>query len=166
MKFQSAGFLDNSNVNGEGLRSVVFFSGCSHRCKGCHNKTMQDHFYGDKVEIDEVINRIKHNMPLIDGVTISGGDPFFQADELYEMIKELKKLNINIWVYTGYEFELLKLRYPEIIREIDILIDGRFDLKRHLKNPNILYRGSDNQRIILCKESLERNEVVLYESTK
>ena len=163
MKIQSAGFLDNSTVNGEGLRSVVFFSGCSHKCKGCHNKAMQDYFYGDAIEINEVMDRIKHNLPLIDGVTISGGDPFSQPEGLYQMLKILNQSGINVWVYTGFEYEVVKLRYLEILKYIDVLIDGTFDSNRHEKNSHLLYRGSDNQRIINVQESLKNGSVMLYD---
>ena len=82
MKLQVAGFLDNSLVNGTGVRSVLFVSGCKHDCKGCHNDAMQNYRYGDNVEVDKIYNRIKRNVPLNKGVTFSGGEPFDRAKEL------------------------------------------------------------------------------------
>jgi len=147
---QVAGFLDNSLVNGEGLRSVLFVSGCRHNCQGCHNSCMQDFNYGDNVSLGEVLNRIKKNIPLIKGVTFSGGDPFEQADALCILAEGIKDMGLNIWCYSGYTYDEIlnsndnnKLR---LLNKIDVLVDGRYDEK--LKRGSLKYTGSSNQRII------------------
>ena len=145
-----AGFLDNSLVNGEGLRSVLFVSGCRHNCKGCHNKCMQDFNYGDNVSLDEVLQRIKSNIPLIKGVTFSGGDPFEQAAGLSVLAEGIKELGLNIWCYSGYTYdEILKSNDRnklELLKRIDVLVDGRYE--ETLKEGAHKYTGSRNQKII------------------
>jgi anaerobic ribonucleoside-triphosphate reductase activating protein len=162
MKLQVAGFLNNSLVNGTGLRSVVFVSGCRHRCNGCHNKDMQDYNYGDSIEVDEVFERIKRNIPLIKGVTFSGGEPFDSARGLTELAVKLKKEDLNIWSYSGYTYEELinsKDTYKlKLLECIDVLVDGKFD--ENLKEGAPKYAGSSNQRIIDVKKSREACKVV------
>lgn len=157
---QVAGFLDNSTVNGKGLRSVLFVSGCRHNCLECHNKDMQDFHYGDKLDIYYILRRIKHNVPLINGVTFSGGEPFEQAKELALLAKLVKDEHLNLWCYTGYTYEeILKDRNKlELLKYIDVLIDGKFE--KELTKDARKYTGSSNQRIIDVKESLKRKEVV------
>lgn len=151
-----AGFLDNSLVNGEGLRAVVFVSGCNHNCKGCHNKEMQSFNYGEEVLVEDVLKRIKGNMPLIKGVTFSGGEPFEQALALSLLAEELKLLNVNIWCYTGYTYEELSKSKNEdwvrLLKSIDVLIDGPY--KEDLTENPLKYTGSSNQRIIDLKATL------------
>lgn len=153
MKLQIAGFLDNSLVNGKGLRSVVFLSGCKRRCEGCQNMEAQDFNYGDEVESDEIFERIKSNLPLIKGVTFSGGDPFEQADKLALLAKKIKEeLELNIWCYTGYTYEELILDEVklELLKYIDVLVDGPFEKALMENAPK--YAGSSNQRILELKE--------------
>ena len=145
-----AGFLDNSLVNGEGLRSVLFVSGCRHNCPGCHNISMQDFDYGDKVSLAEILNRIKSNIPLIKGVTFSGGDPFEQAEGLSWLASEIKAMGLNIWCYSGYTYdEIIKSKDKYklgLLSNIDVLVDGRYE--ENLKKGSLKYTGSSNQKII------------------
>ena len=163
---QVAGFLDNSLSNGKGLRSVLFLSGCNHKCRGCHNLPMQDFKYGDKVNIDEIIQRIKNNVPIIRGVTFSGGEPLEQAENLAKLASMIKKENLNIWCYTGYEFEYIMDNmdningWKSLIQNIDVLVDGAFQQDK-IKS-NLKYKGSSNQRIIDVKKSIETKKVILY----
>lgn len=145
---QVAGFLDNSTVNGEGFRSVLFLSGCHHNCPQCQNLDMQAFDYGDQVSSDEILKRILKNKPLIDGVTFSGGEPFEQSTFLIPLAKAIKALDLTLWCYTGYTYEGL-LEMPEkkqLLKYIDVLIDGPFIVD--LADPNLKYRGSSNQRVI------------------
>lgn len=153
MNLRAAGFLDNSMVNGEGMRSVLFLSGCKRRCPGCQNEAMQDFKYGEDVSAKEVLKRIKGNMPIIKGVTFSGGDPLEQAENLIELSKEIKKLGLNIWAYTGYTYEQILEEKDknklELLKYIDVLVDGEF--KQDLMENAPKYAGSSNQRIIRLK---------------
>lgn len=162
-KINVAGFLENSLVNGEGIRSVLFVSGCSHNCKGCHNRAMQKRDYGETVELDNVYERIMKNYPLINGVTFSGGEPFENSDTLCKLAKKIKdNSDMNIWCYTGYRYEELinseKSEWKELLKSIDVLIDGKF--LNELKDESLRYRGSKNQRIINVQKSIGSNSIV------
>lgn len=158
-----AGFYDNSCTNGDGWRSVLFVGGCPHQCKGCHNKNTWNFDYGEKVEdINCYIKRILDNKKLIDGVTLSGGEPFQPRNikHLIKLTKEVKKHGLNIWCYSGYKFEDLKNNktfYP-LLKELDVLIDGKF--QEELFSPQLKFRGSENQRIIDIKKSLKMKEII------
>lgn len=162
-----AGFYDESISNGLGWRAVLFVSGCPHHCPGCHNKIAQDYNYGEKFNKEEVINRIMDNS-ILKGVTISGGEPLCRENisEVLDFIKEIKQKrpNFNIWCYTGYTLEQLEERNDKItdecLKEIDVLVDGRFVEER--KDPTLKFRGSSNQRIIDIHETLKTKEVVQF----
>lgn len=143
-----AGFLDHSTVNGEGFRSTLFLSGCLHNCKNCHNIAMQDFNYGDNLSTHSILEKIKKNSPIIDGITISGGDPFEQSMPLYELLLALKQLNLSVWVYTGYTYEYLIKHevFSKLLPLIDVLVDGPFI--ESLKTDTKKYVGSSNQRIL------------------
>lgn len=143
-----AGFLDHSTVNGEGFRSTLFLSGCLHNCQSCHNKAMQDFDYGDTLSISSIIEIVQKNLPIIDGITISGGDPFEQSANLYTLLTQLKILNLSVWVYTGYTYEYLTTHesYRKLLPLIDVLVDGPFI--ETLKTDSKKYVGSSNQRIL------------------
>ena len=162
---QVAGFLDNSLVNGVGLRSVVFVSGCKHNCEGCQNKEMQSFCYGDKVSLEDILKRIESNMPLIRGITFSGGEPLEHIEELRILAEKIKNLGLNIWCYTWYTFEYIKeeikinTELKKLMELVDVLVDGKYDRSR--KDASLKYRGSSNQRIIDVKKSLNKSEIVI-----
>ncbi|MGG2065107.1 anaerobic ribonucleoside-triphosphate reductase activating protein [Bacillus sp. S14(2024)] len=144
--------IHDSVVDGEGLRTVVFFAGCPHRCFGCHNPQSWNICNGTEITKGEMITEIEKN-PLTD-VTFSGGDPFFQAAEVKAIAKAVKKMRKNLWIYTGYTLEEIQNSRNndmiELLQYADVLVDGRFELaKRDLTLP---FRGSSNQRIIRLKE--------------
>ncbi|MGG0239932.1 anaerobic ribonucleoside-triphosphate reductase activating protein [Bacillus rhizoplanae] len=144
--------IHDSVVDGEGLRTVVFFAGCPHRCFGCHNPQSWNICNGTEMTKAEIIKEIEKN-PLTD-VTFSGGDPFFQATEIKVIAKAVKKMKKNLWIYTGYTLEEIQNSRNndmiELLQYADVLVDGRFELeKRDLTLP---FRGSSNQRIIRLKE--------------
>lgn len=156
---QVAGFLDNSMVNGDGLRSVVFLSGCYHNCLGCHNGDMQNPDYGESLDQNKILARIKDNMPIIKGVTISGGEPFLQCTSLLPLLKEIRGLGLTSWVYTGYTYDEL-LDNPDfklLLPWIDVLVEGPFmqDLLSH----DFPYIGSSNQRILQLSKGLIQKEL-------
>jgi len=154
INIQVAGFLEHSTVNGLGLRSVLFLSGCSHNCTGCQNKAMQDYHYGEIISIDTVFARILKNKPLLDGVTFSGGEPFEQSKALLPLAKMIKTEGLNLWCYTGYTYEqLICDEYKKkLLTQIDVLIDGPFEIE-HL-NENLKFRGSSNQHIYALKDGI------------
>lgn len=153
-----AGILTNSLANGPGLRYVLFVQGCSHHCKGCQNQHTWEPNKGRDMSIEDIIKDIESN-PFIDGVTLSGGEPFDQAEEIYKLVKELKAKGYNIIAYTGYKYEELigrailrseEMQWPlRIIRELDILVDGEFE--ENNLDLSERYCGSKNQRILHLK---------------
>ncbi len=157
-----AGTVNDSIVDGEGIRFTIFTQGCPHHCEGCHNPQTHDFNGGIVVNTDELLEKIKEN-PLLDGVTFSGGEPFCQARELAVLGKKIKSLGLNITTYTGYTFEELytnryKNHWEELLAVTDILIDGHFI--QELKDWTIKFRGSSNQRYIDCQESIKEGKAV------
>lgn len=154
----------DSIVDGDGIRFVLWTQGCSHNCKGCHNP--ETHAF-DKGFIKD-IDLLKEEILLIknhDGITLSGGDPFFQIDACLEIAKFCHSNKLNVWCYTGFtydklmEMSLINPKVLDFLKEIDVLIDGPFKLEE--KSLNLKFRGSKNQRIINVKESLKKNRPVL-----
>ena len=150
-----AGIIGDSIVDGPGLRTTVFFQGCAHKCEGCHNPETHSFGTANEMSVERIIEKIKKN-PLCRGVTLSGGDPVFQAKEAKELCKVLKKQGYEVALYTGFTWEELLTEKNadrlELLRNVDILIDGRFEIaKRTLE---LKFRGSSNQRIIESKKSM------------
>ncbi len=154
----------DSIVDGEGLRSVIWFQGCPHHCPGCHNPKSHDFQGGFEVDINQLIEQI-NNLKIQDGITFSGGEPMFQPEALMTLAKTAKERKLNVWCYTGFTFEQLKNMnednpiYFEALKYIDVLVDGKFDIK--LKSMNLKFKGSSNQRTIDVQKTLKKGTVVL-----
>ena len=158
-----AGTVNDSIVDGPGMRFTIFTQGCPHRCQGCHNPQTHDFDGGEEVSLESLLEAARSN-PLLDGVTYSGGEPFCQAEQLYTLGLELKKSGLNIVTYTGYLFEELLEQadeenfYRELLFVTDYLVDGPFQLEK--RDILLRFKGSSNQRIIDVKKSLEENKAV------
>lgn len=158
--------IPETSVDGEGLRTSIYVSGCNHHCNGCHNPQTGEFNQGNPLTldvIDSVVQQVRKN-PLLAGITFSGGDPLEvgNADDLLPILKYIKAHCINIWCYTGYTYEELKNMSPQnsCLEYIDYLVDGPFI--KELKDPTLVYRGSSNQRIIKMKPTPhEYNPVIL-----
>lgn len=162
MKIRLAADLqEDSIVDGNGIRTVIWTQGCSHNCPSCHNPSTHSFDGGELVDVEDVIERIK-NLSNQDGITFSGGDPMFQAKACSIIAKKIHELGMNVWAYTGFTFEeLLDKGNKEILdflSNIDVLIDGKFELSK--KSLDIKFRGSTNQRVIDVPSSLELHKVV------
>ena len=163
-----AGTIKHSLVNGPGIRFVVFFQGCIHHCKGCQNMDTWDPSGGEFIEPDELIEMIRSTKHL-DGVTLSGGDPFMQAQSAAYVAKACHDMGLSVWCYTGYTYEeIMEGKAPEgaveLLEETDVLVDGRFEQER--RNLMLNFRGSENQRIIDMKKSRAEGCVVLSDLNK
>lgn len=162
----------NDIANGPGVRTSLFVSGCTHRCKGCFNEVAWDFNYGTpftQETIDAIINSMKP--AYIAGITLLGGEPFEPANQrgLIPLLKQVKQTypDKNIWCFTGYLFDKdimdkMYETYPEtkeMLSYIDICVDGRF--VEELKDMMLKFKGSSNQRTIDVQASLKTGTVVI-----
>lgn len=139
--------LFETTADGEGLRTSIYFQGCGHYCKGCHNPQTWDMNGGYEVTLDYLMDLIKDDE--FADVTFSGGDPLYQCDAVTELARRIKEeTNKTIWCYTGFTYEeiLDNAWLSQILTYIDVLVDGPF--KEELKTDELPFRGSSNQRII------------------
>jgi len=157
--------------NGLGNRVTIWFAGCSHRCVGCHNQHTWDYNQGTPLIESGVISKIfkEVDKEYISGITLAGGDPFSQTDEslneLLAFIIKYKEIfpEKNIWVYSGatYESDMLHPIKRQILDKCDVMVDGPFILA--LRDPDLAFRGSSNQRVIDLKKTREKGVVVLLD---
>ncbi len=155
-----AGFADDSIVDGPGIRLTVFFQGCPHHCPGCQNPETWAMEGGVLFTPQEILQRAQRN-PLVKGVTLSGGEPFAQAEENAVLAHLLKEAGYEVAAYSGYTFEQLLAGTPaqrELLRQLDILIDGPYLEKE--RSLELLFRGSRNQRILNVPDSLAAGKAV------
>lgn len=161
-KLRISGTVNDSIVDGPGLRFTIFTQGCPHNCPGCHNPQTHSMKGGKKISINKLYKQIKEN-GLLSGITFSGGEPFVQAKTLIPLAKKLKEDNFEIASYTGYLFEdLVNDKVPfakELLKYLDVLIDGKFVLS--LKSMDLAFKGSSNQRTIDVQKSLKENKTIL-----
>ena len=157
-------------ANGPGVRVSIFVSGCHHHCEGCFNSEAWDFNYGNDFTedtIQEIIEAMNHDY--ITGLSLLGGEPFELINQkgLLPLLKKVKEVypEKTIWAYSGYLYDELKeMDYPEtkeILSLIDVLVDGKF--VESLKDPNLYFRGSSNQRVIDMKKTLKSKKIVLHE---
>lgn len=154
--------LEDTMVDGPGFRTAIYCAGCHHHCPGCHNQQTWDEKAGSDMTTDEIMAVIKADT--FANVTFTGGDPLYQAEGFSELAEAIKReTGKNIWCYTGFLYEqLLGMEQPRrLLNSIDVLVDGPFIEEQ--KDPDLLFRGSANQRLIDVKRSLEAGEAVLWE---
>lgn len=151
MKIRIAGIVDDSIVDGEGVRLTVFTQGCPHHCHGCHNPQTWNLTGGHEIDTEEIVQKLKAN-PLLSGITFSGGEPFLQPAPLTELAQAAHKLGLDVWSYTGFTLEELEKRtdMQQLLNEVDVLVDGPY--VEALRDLTLRFRGSSNQRIIDLKE--------------
>ena len=165
-KIRIAGYVDDSIVDGPGIRFTIFTQGCAHHCFNCHNPETWAFDKGKDVDIDELISKIKRN-PLLQGITLSGGDPLYQVNACLELVKKIKELNsdLDIIIYTGFTFEELANNFNKnndllsLLKLSDILIDGKYEYS--LRDLTLRFRGSSNQRVINLKKTFLEEKIVL-----
>ena len=162
-KLRIADTINDSIVDGPGIRLTIFVQGCPHNCEGCHNPGTHDFEGGRDVTMGEMLDKAAAN-PLLDGVTFSGGEPFCQASKLAWLGEQFKKTGLNIVTYSAYTYEQLlagadaENGWRELLEVTDLLVDGPF--VKPLRDLTLKFRGSSNQRIIDVKKSLQSGEAV------
>ena len=164
MRISLSGVTGDSIVDGPGLRLTIFTQGCLHNCPGCHNPQTHDPNGGSWADTDDILAAAAEN-PLLDGITLSGGDPFLQPVPCLALAEGAHKIGLNVWTYTGYTWEALwEENAPEkiaLLKETDVLVDGPFLLAE--RSLELQFCGSRNQRLIDVKKSLAEGKVVLWE---
>ncbi len=150
-------------LNGDGLRVVLWFAGCAHHCKNCQNPITWDPEGGlpfDESARQEIFEELEKDY--ISGITFSGGDPLYVGtrEGLFELIQEIRGRypQKTIWLYTGYLWE--EICHLELIPYLDVVVDGRF--VEELKDNNLPWKGSSNQRVIDVQTTLRLGKTVLY----
>ena len=160
-----AGCVNDSIVDGPGIRYTIFTQGCPHNCPGCHNPQTHDFSGGTVADEEKIIAEILGN-PILSGVTFSGGEPFCQAEGLLPIAEAVKEQGKHLMIYTGYLLEhLQKMENPGIKRLLelaDVIVDGPFVLAE--KNLTLAFRGSENQRVIDMNKTRKEGTIVLYRS--
>ena len=150
MNMRIAGIVNDSIVDGPGLRLAIFAQGCPHHCPGCHNPESHDFAGGSDMDTEKIIARMDAN-PLLDGITLTGGEPFEQPEACRILADAAHARGLNVWAYSGYTFEQL-CAVPEkrrLLEACDVLVDRSLDLR---------FRGSKNQRVLKVAELLTGGE--------
>ena len=157
MNMRIAGIVNDSIVDGPGLRLAIFAQGCPHHCPGCHNPESHDFAGGSDMDTEKIIARMDAN-PLLDGITLTGGEPFEQPDACHILADAAHARGLNVWAYSGYTFEQL-CAVPEkrrLLEACDVLVDGPFLLAE--RSLDLRFRGSKNQRVLKVSELLAGGE--------
>jgi anaerobic ribonucleoside-triphosphate reductase activating protein len=137
---------EHSFIYGPGCRFVIWVQGCSIHCKGCWNKEMWSFKTKNEISVSELMKRISNEASTIEGITILGGEPLDQFDEILELLKHCKNIQLSTMLFTGYEMtEIAKKQMTSILDNLDILITGRYDKTKRTLNHQWI--GSTNQEI-------------------
>lgn len=156
--------VEGTTVDGPGFRTSIYVAGCKHACEGCHNPQSWDFSGGHEMSEDEILSIIEKNRF---NVTLSGGDPFYQPEAVTHLCSRIKgELGKTIWCYTGFLWEQIydKAAYRPLLQNIDVLVDGPFILKK--RDTTLIFRGSDNQRIIDVPASIGSRTPVVMDYAK
>jgi len=163
MPMRILSIIEDTMVDGPGFRTSVYCAGCNHQCPGCHNPQSWDFHGGREMTVEQVMKVIEAD-PYTRGVTFTGGDPMYQAAAFAELARQIhRRTQKDIWCYTGFTYEsLIHDDQRELLAEIDVLVDGPYIESR--QDPDLLFRGSYNQRLIDVPRSLAEGRVCLYDS--
>ena len=153
--------IEDTMVDGPGFRTSIYCAGCRHRCPGCHNPQSWAFDAGHDMTVEQLMCIIEAD-PYTQGVTFSGGDPMYQAAAFAELARQIhRRTQKDIWCYTGFTFEsLIHDDQRELLTEVDVLVDGPFVESLH--DPDLLFRGSSNQRLIDVQASRYSGKTVLW----
>lgn len=155
--------VEGTSVDGPGLRTAVYFAGCAHRCPGCHNESTWPFDAGSDRSLADLMDVIRYNGF---DVTFTGGDPVYQAEALLPLAKAIRAEGLGIWCYTGFLYEEVVAdvvpRARRLLDFVDVLVDGPY--MAALRNADLLFRGSSNQRLVDVAASLSAGTVKLYDA--
>lgn len=157
-----SGIEPESIVDGEGIRYVIFTQGCPHHCPGCHNPQTHPFGGGKLVLMEDILDDISKRKDWIDGITLSGGEPFCQIYQCALIAEKAHEIGLSVWCYTGYLFEDLYGQGADLLKHIDVLVDGPFVQAE--KSLELDFRGSRNQRVIDIPESLKEGVAILKQT--
>lgn len=156
------GIVEDSVVDGDGLRLVLFVQGCPHHCKGCHNPQSWEIKRDRMTSLDKLFRLVQDN-PLCSGITLSGGDPFLYAKKLLPLAEAIHGIGKTVWAFSGWTYEeLMGMEYPrKLLEKVDVLVDGPFELEK--RDLSLKFRGSWNQRVIdVAKTRMTKAVVLVY----
>ncbi|MDE5793643.1 MAG: anaerobic ribonucleoside-triphosphate reductase activating protein [Muribaculaceae bacterium] len=144
-KYKVLDIVKGTTVDGPGFRTAIYFAGCSHQCQGCHNPQSWDFNAGTEMTIDELMDIIEEEDF---DVTLTGGDPLYHPEEIAVLAKRIKETGHTVWLYTGFTIEEIRAseRLSIPLPYLDVIVEGPFI--QSLRDPDLLFRGSSNQRII------------------
>ena len=154
--------IEDTMVDGPGVRTSIYCAGCMHQCEGCHNPQSWDFDGGHPMSTEEIMRIIEAD-PYTQGVTFSGGDPMYQPEGFAELAQAIKERTTKtIWCYTGFTYEALitNPRQFNLLQYVDVLVDGPFVKSK--RDESLCFRGSRNQRLIDVQASLKSQHVILY----
>ena len=164
MNIRIAGTVNDSIVDGPGYRYTIFAQGCPHHCPGCHNPQSHDFEGGRVTDTDTILRQVREN-PLLDGITLSGGEPFCQPEACRALAEAARDLGLSVWCYTGYTWEkLMQEADPArlaLLEAVDVLVDGPFILAQ--KSLELKFCGSRNQRLIDVRKTRQAGQVTLWQ---
>ena len=157
-----AGIVRDSVVDGVGIRDVIFLQGCNHYCEGCHNPHTWNREQGEQVSVRDTIKLFNNSR---NDITISGGEPFLQLEEMYLFMRVMYKwYGKRFWLYTGYTFEEIPRSLWELLSEyVDVVVDGKF--VKALADTNLKFRGSSNQRLIDLPKTVIEQKIIEWEDS-
>lgn len=165
-----AGYAHDSVVDGAGIRFTVFFQGCGHKCKGCHNLSTHAFDGGVAVSQEVLLKKIIDDCPTR-LVTFSGGDPLYQACSILPVVKKLREQGFNIWVFTGFVWEDIYGKDDDktkVLHYVDVLVDGKYE--EELKSYDLVFCGSSNQRLIDARKTISDvqhdHKIILWSPVK
>lgn len=160
MNIQLMRIVVDTTVDGPGWRTSIYCAGCHHACQGCHNPETWSFTAGESRSVDDIIEELKTTEG---NITFSGGDPMYQAEAFTELARRIREeLHRTIWCYTGFRYEevVADPEMSKMLPYLEVLVDGPFVMAE--RNINLLFRGSNNQRLIDVQKSLSAGQVVEY----
>lgn len=160
MNIRVFGIAPESIVDGRGIRLAIFVQGCCHHCKGCHNPESHPLDGGNLYDTAEII--VMMNNPLLDGITLSGGEPLLQAEACRELAGAAHDKGLTVWCYTGFTYEQIQDGVVDdkgLLEYVDVLVDGRFEIEK--RSLDLLFRGSLNQRLIDVNKTRKSGKICL-----